>query len=124
MDKYSLDNLLGGAVAELYTKAMQEVAANVLDPNTKATAKRKIVITLEIAPDEQRDIADMDVSVKTALAPHKGVNGRLMFDRDQSGKAVCGEYGTNNRQLAITVGEDGETDIDTKEDFKGLKLVR
>lgn len=124
MDNYSLDSLLDGAVAELYTRAMQEVAVNVLDPNTKATAKRKVIITLEIAPNEMRDIADMNVSIKTSLAPHANVSGRLLFDRDKSGKAVCGEYGTNSRQLAITVAEDGETGVDTKEEFKGLKLVK
>ena len=123
---YSLDKLLGGAVGEMFSEAMIEVAENVLDPNTKATAKREITLKLTIEPDEERDIANMSAVVNKKLAPHIAATGRFIFDRDRDGKAVCGEFGTgaNSKQVELAVGDDGETTLDTKDEFKGLKVVQ
>ena len=123
---YSLDKLLGGAVVELFSQAMVDVAENVLDPNTPPKAKRKITLTLVVEPDEERDIANMSADVKTTLASHIAATGRLIFDRDRDGKAVCGEFGNgaNSKQVEIAVGDDGETALDTKDDFKGLTVVQ
>lgn len=123
---YSLDKLLGGAVAEMYSGAMRDVAQNVLDPNTKPDAKRKIILTLTVEPDEERDIANMSAEVKTTLAPHMAATGRLIFDRDHDGNAICGEFGTgaNSNQVEIAIDSDGQTTLDTKDEFKGLKVVQ
>lgn len=123
---YSLDKLLGGAVAEMYSKAMRDVAANVLDPNTKPNAKRKITMIMTIDPDEARDIADMSVEVKTTLAPHIAATGRFIYDRDRDGNAICGEFGTgaNSNQVEIAINSDGQTILDIKDDFKGLQVVQ
>lgn len=45
-----LDNLMGGAMQEKFRVALAEVLANVRDPNTQATAKRGITLTVIIAP--------------------------------------------------------------------------
>lgn len=123
---YSLDKLLGGAVAEMYSKAMRDIAANVLDPNTKPNAKRKITLTMTIEPDKARDIADISVEVKTTPAPHIAAAGRLIYDRDRDGNAICGEFGTgaNSNQVEIAINGDGQTILDTKDDFKGLQVVQ
>lgn len=122
---YSVDKLLGGAVVEMFSEAMVAVAENVLDPNTPPKAKRKIVLELTIEPDEERDIANMSAVVKKTLAPRIAA-GRFIFGRDRDGKAVCGEFGTgaNSKQVEIAVGDDGETSLDTKDEFKGLKVVQ
>lgn len=123
---YSLDKLLGGAVVELFSKAMVEVAENVLDPNTKPDAERGITISIAIKPNKERDIADMSAQVKPKLAPHLAATGRMAFDRDREGNAVCGEFGTgaNSKQVELAVTDAGDTVLDTKDEFKGLKVVQ
>lgn len=123
---YSLDKLLGGALAELFSEALVEVAENVLDPNTKPDAEREILMSVKIKPSKERDIADMSAQVKAKLAPHIAATGRLIFDRSRDGKAVCGEFGTgaNSNQVEIAIDGDGETTLDTKDEFKGLKVVQ
>ena len=63
-----LDLLMGGAVQERFRIALAEVLANIRDPNTRATEKRSITLTLTLAPYATRDTAQMDVTVKTKLA--------------------------------------------------------
>ena len=63
-----LDLLMGGAVQERFRIALAEVLSNIHDPNTRATEKRSIALTLTFAPYANRDAADLDVSVKTKLA--------------------------------------------------------
>lgn len=123
---YSLDKLLGGAVAEMFSKEMVKVAENVLDPNTKPDAEREILISVKVKPDEERDIANMSAQVKSKLAPHIAATGRMMFDRDREGNAICGEFGTgaNSNQVEIAIDGDGQTTLDTKDEFKGLKVVQ
>lgn len=123
---YSMDKFMGGAMAEKFSEAMDDVAANVLDPNTKADAVRKINIELTINPNKERDIAAITVEVKKRLAGHKPIESRVAFDRDLEGRAVCGEFGSgaNSNQVELMVGEDGATGLDTKDEFKGLKVVK
>ena len=111
MEIYSMDQMLDGAVQEKFSQAMHELAEDVLDPNKKAKAKRKVTITLTVEPNEERDIAGMSVDVKTSLAPNNPVGGRIIFDRNSNGTAVCGEIGGNKNQLAISTDSFGNTSI-------------
>lgn len=43
-----------GAFEERVDYEMDKVIQNILDPNTKATAKRKITLTIELTPDDER----------------------------------------------------------------------
>ena len=63
-----LDLLMGGAVQERFRIALAEVLANIRDPNTRATEKRSITLTITLAPYATRDTAQMDFAVKTKLA--------------------------------------------------------
>lgn len=45
-----------GAIEERVDYEMDRVIANIIDQNTKATGKRKVTITLELMPDEYRQV--------------------------------------------------------------------
>lgn len=124
--KYSLDKFMGGAVAERFSEELQKVIDNIMDPNTKETAKRGIAINFDFTPDEDRNMANMAMEVKSKLAGVRAVNGKMEFGRDyKTGQAIGEEYGrsADRDQVELDVTEDGETIIDTKGDLGGLKLL-
>lgn len=54
LDKKSILEMSMGAILERVDYEMGKVMDNILDPNTKATAKRKISVTLELIPTPAR----------------------------------------------------------------------
>ena len=50
----SIMRMARGAFEERVDYEMDKVIQNILDPNTKATAKRKITLTIELTPDDER----------------------------------------------------------------------
>jgi hypothetical protein len=86
-----LDNLMGGAMQEKFRVALAEVLANVRDPNTKATAKRGITLTVIIAPNANRDTAQMEVSVKTKTAPSVPAETTIYLDYNDDGLVTATE---------------------------------
>lgn len=69
VNKKSVLDMAMGAIAEITDYEVERVVANIMDPNTSATAKRKITITLTFAPDDYRQQIGMDAQAKTTLAP-------------------------------------------------------
>lgn len=67
--KKSILEMAGGGFMEVADLEMTRAIANILDPNTKATAKRKVTITLSLTPDDQRQNIAVACEVKSALAP-------------------------------------------------------
>jgi hypothetical protein len=63
-----LSNLAKGAAHEVFNEAVQAVAANISDPNTEPTQKRRITLTVEIAPYKDRGGASVSVKVEKKLA--------------------------------------------------------
>ena len=50
----SIVQMARGAIEERIDLEMTKVLENILDLNTKATAKRKLTVTFEIQPDDER----------------------------------------------------------------------
>lgn len=63
-NKKSILEMAMGSIAEVVDREVDRVICNVMDANTKATAKRKIVLTLTFEPDETRGRLDLDVQAK------------------------------------------------------------
>lgn len=102
MEKLSFSTLAGGGVEEKLQFALDEVAANIADPNTDAKKTRKVTMTLTLKPNEQRTIANLEIDVKTSLAAPIGINTTLMIDIDEKGNAVAQEiYGKDPKQGTI-----------------------
>ena len=72
MSKKNYDSILRmarGAIEERVDYEMDRVMTNILDPNTKASQKRKITLSIELMPDEDRQQIRVSVTAKSTLAP-------------------------------------------------------
>ncbi len=77
-----INELAGGAVQEAITFALGEIFENIKDPNTQAEKARKLNITLELKPDETRQIIKMRTTCRTVLVPVNSITTQLLLDRD------------------------------------------
>ncbi|WP_049894991.1 hypothetical protein [Paenibacillus antibioticophila] len=87
----SLDKLAGGAAAEKLNIELAKLAANVMDPNTKAEAARTVTLTIAVKPNKQRQVGDVEINVKSSLAHSTGIPTAFTFDFDTDGAAVLKE---------------------------------
>ena len=84
-DLLSIDNMANGAVYEMTTDALKKLAENIADVNTSPTQKRKIVVTIEAAPYNDRSGAELTIKVENKLAGQKPAMGTTYFARRNGG---------------------------------------
>lgn len=65
----SILQMARGAFMERVDTEMSKVIDNILDANTKPTQKRKLTLTLELTPDDDRQNIMVNFAVKSQLAP-------------------------------------------------------
>lgn len=65
----SIVQMARGAIEERIDLEMSRVLENILDYNTKATAKRKLTVTFEFVPDDERRTLSVIATAKSSLAP-------------------------------------------------------
>ena len=85
--KNSILDMATGAIKERVDYDVTKVIDNILDLNTKAQAKRKITLTIEFAPDEDRKRISISVTSKATLCPTNPVSTALAFVPNQKGEA-------------------------------------
>ena len=84
----SIMEMARGAFMERADYEMARVVDNILDANTKATAKRKVTITMEFTPDDERSNVSVSVTVKSALAATNPVKTSLYIAGEKSGGGI------------------------------------
>ena len=62
-----------------------------MDPNTSPTAKRKITLTIELTPDDERRTIGVSVTAKSTLATTNPVATALYVTSDGNGELVVAE---------------------------------
>ena len=82
MDKISILEMARGAFAEQVDYEMSKIAENILDENTKASAKRKLTMTITFQPDEERRIIHVETTAKSALASANPVATALWVSKE------------------------------------------
>lgn len=87
----SIMQMAKGAFQERVDYEMSRVIDNILDLNTKATAKRKITLTIELTPDDERRQIQVAVTAKSALASTNPVATSLCITSDGNGEMVVAE---------------------------------
>ena len=80
-----------GAIQERVDYEVSRIVVNILDINTDAKAKRKVVLTIELKPDDNRQVITFSASAKSTLAPTKPIDSALVITSDQQGEMMIAE---------------------------------
>lgn len=97
-DVLSIDTMANGAVYEMLDEALKRMAANISDPNTEPTQKRKITITIDASPYKDRSGAEYSVKVENKLAGIRPAEGTMYIAR-RNGEFLA--FGKNTKQTEI-----------------------
>jgi len=87
----SILQMAKGAFEERVDYEMTRVIDNILDRKTKATAKRKITLTIELTPDDERQRIQVAVTAKSTLAATNPVATSLCITSDGNGEMIVAE---------------------------------
>lgn len=90
MQGVTLDTLGSGALGELFAEELARVLANIHDPNTDPTVKRKIAIEVTFKPKKDREVSDVDIKCTSRIAPIVTVSTQLFIGKHQ-GKFIAVE---------------------------------
>ena len=81
--KKSMLQMARGAIQERADYEITKILDNILDPNTSATAARKLTLTLTLKPDDTRQNIAVGVVAKSTLAATNPVTTSLyVADQD------------------------------------------
>ena len=81
--KKSILQMARGAIQERADYEITKILDNILDPNTSATAARKLTLTLTLTPDDTRQNIAVGVVAKSTLAATNPVTTSLyVADQD------------------------------------------
>ena len=87
----------------IHERVDQEVAKavdNLLDTNTDAKAKRKITLTIEMKPEDDRKGVSMAITAQTILAPASPVTTTVVIGADEYGGTRTALGGDEQRSVA------------------------
>ena len=87
----SLLQMAKGAIQERVDYEVSRVVDNILDMNTEAKVKRKVVLTITMVPDEDRQVVKIEASAKSTLAPVTPVGTSLVITADGNGEMILAE---------------------------------
>lgn len=89
----NLETLAGGAFAEKLNEALKQVAENIQNQNTDATAKRGITVNIKFAPNKTRQLVNTSISVTTKLAATEAIDTQMVMGFDiKTGTIEIAEY--------------------------------
>lgn len=87
----SLLQMAKGAIQERVDYEVSRVVDNILDMNTEAKVKRKVVLTIVMVPDDDRQVVKIEASAKSTLAPVTPVGTPLVITADGNGEMMLAE---------------------------------
>ena|SRR5260370_640965 len=104
----SIDNMANGAVYEMVGEALKRLAANIADPNTEPTQKRKIVLTIDATPYKDRSGAELSVKVENKLAGLRPADG-TMYIAKRNGEFLAFGRNTKQEEIQFDMAVDSKT---------------
>lgn len=102
LSKRSIIDMARGAIKERVDYEMTRVVENILDPNTSATAARKITITLNLKPDDKDGNKRRNAEV---------VADSIYFGDSKRDGDSGGTYHTAGRSSGVNVSASDFTDL-------------
>ena len=108
MQHINLEKFANGAFSVQVNRAIEEVTKNIQDPNTDATAARKITVTIGFKPNTERNFVATGVQTKTTLAPALGAVTAISMGKDiRTGQVEAYEVGNQiPGQMSLEVPEE------------------
>ena len=91
----SIRALMDGAAIKRIDNAIRDVVSNILDTRTSPDKPRKVIMTLIIKADANRETAEVAVDVSTKLAALRPVTTDVSLGVDADGNAYCYEMYTS-----------------------------
>ena len=82
MKHMDMEKFANGAFTSQINRELEKVTENIQDPNTDATAKRRITVVIEFKPNEARNFVTTGVQAKSTLAPALGAVTALNMGMD------------------------------------------
>lgn len=100
MESISLKSLGNGAAIELFDVEMNKAFENIVDPNTDPKKARKIMLTVTLKPDEEREYAGITIQVSSTLASIKPYSTHCFIGKDRNG-VVATEHNPQQMNLDL-----------------------
>ena len=94
----TINSLAMGAINERLQEALDDVLANMADPDTDPTEQREINLKICIKPEKDRATAKFKITVRSKLASHQPHEG-LLFIAKKQGKFVAFEQNPDQLQI-------------------------
>lgn len=106
INKKSIMEMANGGFLEQVDYEMDKVIKNILDPNTRATGKRRITVTMELIPDDLRKNIAVRFFTKLNLVPINPLTTSLYI----AGETLTGEMQVveNAPQIPGQISMNGE----------------
>lgn len=96
MQHINMEEFANGAFSAQINRELKKVTENIQDPNTDATAKRRITVVIEFKPNDARDFVTTGVQAKSTLAPALGaVTAMNMGKNLKTGEVEAVEIGNS-----------------------------
>ena len=87
----SLDALCNGALTERFSAEFAKFLRNLVDPNTDAKKKRKLILVLEATPNAERDFCVMNYDVQTKLAAPSTISQTAFLTQNSNGEVIASQ---------------------------------
>lgn len=106
-DRISLATLANGGAIEMVDDELSRVFDNIVDLNTAAKKAREVILKIKLTPDEDRELANVEISAVSKLAPVNPYPTKIEIFKDREGRGVGMEYNPKQIKTNETV-EDGK----------------
>lgn len=116
MKHFNMEEFANRAFTQQINRELEKVTQNIQDPNTDATAKRRITVVIEFKPNEERNFVTTGVQAKSTLAPSLGAVTALNMGKNlKTGEVEAVEIGNQiPGQMSIGDMEEQQTEERTQ----------
>lgn len=84
-------NLANGEIIDKLSRELERVAQNIVDKNTDPKKERKVTLQISFKPNENREQLTTNITVKTSLAPERGIDTLILMGKDSEGQLHLNE---------------------------------
>ena len=91
MSKRKILEMARGALMERADYELTRIVENIMDINTPATKARKLTVTIDLRPDETRQMVVISATAKSTLAATTPIQSTFWLEADRDGVPVMRE---------------------------------